>query len=480
MPMADFTSPPLSSDEVNQYVKPTPVLNTGGPRLKSLSAKRSDPPPSPIPSKSPAKAKGRRRANIPLPETLVAPLDRVRQDYQTIRELQRNEFSAVEESQRPDGTLVIIKRIRGAQDDEPQEARIMRRIRDHHARQQQAGAAVVSNCLTYDHIWYQDSQHCLELRKYDMSLKHLIEYKTQPEQALWVVARELLKALAELHDLGVVHMDVKPANVLLDRTYGLALCDYGISVQLSLEKPTQDGDGLYLAPEVLTKDYPVTYAVDIFSLGVTLLECSTKYHIDSDDCRDSLRKGIIPGYALSDSSSAWQRMLQAMVSLNPSQRPTPAQLLDPVRVDPTLLLADDSLLIRELNERASVQVQDTPPRSALPQDGVSLHRFPSGHQHPPTVSASQRPSSEALNSLSRSLPGRLFDDGSDVPLMTAGRLQETSPPSTVSGTRLDFGGGAGNGLEMMMDDDADDLEEEFAPRNLSQLLDESLHDEDLE
>ena len=143
-----------------------------------------------------------------------------------------------------------------------------------------------------------------------MSLKQLIEHKTQPEEALWVVAHELLKvprlladacwaplcydhnlsvshsvadacwallivqhlcamtitypshpgwqALAELHALGVVHMDVKPANVLLDRRYGLALCDYGISVQLPHETPTQDGDGLYLAPEVLTKAYPVT------------------------------------------------------------------------------------------------------------------------------------------------------------------------------------------------------------------------------
>jgi hypothetical protein len=106
--MADFTSPPLPSEDSGQYVKPTPVISSGGPRLKrlalklawraglnmpfdvnhhdgcrrepamygvahfnhhvlcSLSAKRSDPPPSPIPSKSPAKAKGRRRANVPL------------------------------------------------------------------------------------------------------------------------------------------------------------------------------------------------------------------------------------------------------------------------------------------------------------------------------------------------------------------------------------------------------------------------------
>jgi serine/threonine protein kinase len=53
-------------------------------------------------------------------------------------------------------------------------------------------------------------------------------------------------------------MDIKPANVLLDRNLGLAVCDYGISIQLPSESPTQDGDGLYLAPEVLTKEYPVT------------------------------------------------------------------------------------------------------------------------------------------------------------------------------------------------------------------------------
>jgi hypothetical protein len=41
------------------------------------------------------------------------------QDYQPVRELQRNEFSVVEEVQRPDGSLVVIKRIRGAPSEEP-------------------------------------------------------------------------------------------------------------------------------------------------------------------------------------------------------------------------------------------------------------------------------------------------------------------------------------------------------------------------
>ena len=81
------------------------------------------------------------------------------------------------------------------------------------------------------------------------------------------------------------------------------------------------------------------HAVDMFSLGVTLLECSTKYRIDSIECRKSLREGIvtfpfalpfrrfmtafpgvIPDYALENSSQAWQRMLRLLVSLDPHKR----------------------------------------------------------------------------------------------------------------------------------------------------------------
>ena len=81
---------------------------------------------------------------------------------------------------------------------------------------------------------------------------------------------------------------------------------------------------------------------------------------------------------------------------------------------------------------------------------MPLHRLASGLRHPHTVPEVYRPSPASLISLSRSLPGRLFDDGSDV-AGAASRDRGSSPPSTVNATRLDFGAGAGDGFGTMDD-----------------------------
>ncbi|KUM69983.1 serine/threonine-protein kinase [Streptomyces curacoi] len=91
----------------------------------------------------------------------------------------------------------------------------------------------------------------------------------------------VLDALTAGHERGVLHRDVKPANILLapDRAgapYGrVLLTDYGISVQPDAGEPRYTlasvlvGTSGYLAPERVTGGAP-TPATDLFSLGCTL------------------------------------------------------------------------------------------------------------------------------------------------------------------------------------------------------------------
>jgi len=94
-------------------------------------------------------------------------------------------------------------------------------------------------------------------------------------QVLLRVLRDVSAGLAHLHSNGVVHRDVKPANVLL-RDEQVKLCDFGSSrdLQHTLQQMTVTGTLDYMAPEVLNRE-PAGRAADVWGFGVLLFECVT-------------------------------------------------------------------------------------------------------------------------------------------------------------------------------------------------------------
>ncbi|XP_054857819.1 ribosomal protein S6 kinase-related protein [Eublepharis macularius] len=84
-------------------------------------------------------------------------------------------------------------------------------------------------------------------------------------------ATELVLVLGYLHNLGIVHRDVKMENILLDERGHLKLTDFGLSCHLPWGKRayTICGTLQYMAPEVLSGG-PYAHAADWWSLGVLL------------------------------------------------------------------------------------------------------------------------------------------------------------------------------------------------------------------
>ncbi|SCL35633.1 serine/threonine protein kinase [Micromonospora nigra] len=91
------------------------------------------------------------------------------------------------------------------------------------------------------------------------------------------VCAEVSAALAAAHAHGIVHRDVKPANVILTPA-GVKVLDFGIATPTGAPDPTPEGivvgTPAYLAPEQLDRA-PATPAADMYALGVLLYYCLT-------------------------------------------------------------------------------------------------------------------------------------------------------------------------------------------------------------
>ncbi|XP_052372063.1 ribosomal protein S6 kinase-related protein-like [Oncorhynchus keta] len=96
------------------------------------------------------------------------------------------------------------------------------------------------------------------------------------EDAVRVFAAELGCALGFLHDVGIIHRDVKMENILLTDQGHLRLADFGLSRRLERggRAFTICGTIQYMAPEVLSGG-PYSHAADWWSLGILLFSLVT-------------------------------------------------------------------------------------------------------------------------------------------------------------------------------------------------------------
>jgi serine/threonine protein kinase/Tol biopolymer transport system component len=88
------------------------------------------------------------------------------------------------------------------------------------------------------------------------------------------IARQLATALKDLHAAGIVHRDVKPANVFLETSGRVKLMDFGISREDGTEQTRTSvlwGTPEYLSPEQI-QGQPATARSDIYAYGVLLVE----------------------------------------------------------------------------------------------------------------------------------------------------------------------------------------------------------------
>lgn len=112
-----------------------------------------------------------------------------------------------------------------------------------------------------------------------MTLKEYIQQFGPVEVPLALdIMKQISSAIAQAHENGIIHRDIKPQNILIDRFGQAKVTDFGIAMALSATALTQTNSILgsvhYLSPEQ-ARGGMATKKSDIYSLGIVLFELLT-------------------------------------------------------------------------------------------------------------------------------------------------------------------------------------------------------------
>ncbi|HEX8206557.1 MAG TPA: serine/threonine-protein kinase [Solirubrobacteraceae bacterium] len=180
------------------------------------------------------------------------------------------------------------------------------------------------------------------------------------------VVRGVADALDHAHERGIVHRDVKPANVLLGAGGAVKLADLGIATAADSTKITKTGGALgtvaYMAPEQFEPE-PVTAAADVYALASVAFEA-------------------ISGRRAFEGTSAFARLGKPPPDVRDVRPDLPAAVGDVLRRGMATDPADRPSSAGELAAELERALEPTAPPSTAPPPGASPPPGPSAPRPP--------------------------------------------------------------------------------------------------
>lgn len=183
------------------------------------------------------------------------------------------------------------------------------------------------NVLRYIDSWEQDGLLFIqtELCALGSFGKFLWDYGRKfprlDEARVWKVLAELTEGITFIHDNGILHLDLKPANIFVTTEGRLRIGDFGMATvwpRLTGGGFEREGDREYMAPEVLQGKY--SKAADIFGLGMTILETAANIVVPGQgEAWHNLRQDNFEQVELGDCPELLE-LIKSMMRSNPMNR----------------------------------------------------------------------------------------------------------------------------------------------------------------
>ena len=188
----------------------------------------------------------------------------------------------------------------------------------------------------YDAGLTPDGHPFLAMRFVETSLRQIV--RSYQEQGRTFSPREVayyLKPVADvldcIHSKNIVHLDIKPENILLSRDGQVALADFGSA--RAVGSTTHEGTPRYFSPEQACGDRPVVPQSDVYSLAVVAYEMLAGQvpfggGMDIVLARQHLEEDPLPlGRANPRLPRHLQKRIAAALSKDPEKRPVSAGAL---------------------------------------------------------------------------------------------------------------------------------------------------------
>ena len=234
------------------------------------------------------------------------------------------------------------------------------------------------------------------------------------------IAAELADALAHAHERGVVHRDVKPANVLIEPDGRARLVDFGIArVMEDAENRltttgTVAGTLRYLAPEQLRGE-TAGPAADVYGVGVVLAEMLTGHPpYEATSPLELAEAQRLPPPPIAGVPSDLAEIVQRCLDPDPERRPDSAATLAVELRDWLATSADPDA------ETATFPVVGAAGAAALAADAVAPGDRPTTPTEPTTPTSTTIEAIPTVEAMSAVEP---------MPAAAAAQASETSPPT---------------------------------------------------